>query len=119
MGHAAHKLTALRRIFATYPTLPFILIGDSGQEDPEIYRDVVHTYRGRVLAVYIRNVTPVLARTEKIGRLAEEVKEAGSVLLLSDDTLASAHHAAQHGWIRQEWIAQVEHALNSSEARPD
>jgi phosphatidate phosphatase APP1 len=118
-SHGEHKLGAIRQIFDCYPELPFILIGDSGQEDPEIYRDVVHTYRGRVPAVYIRNVTPVLARTEAIGRLAEEVKAAGSVLLLSDDTLASARHAALQGWIRQEWVARVEHAVSSSEARPD
>jgi phosphatidate phosphatase APP1 len=118
-SHGEHKLGAIRQIFDCYAELPFILIGDSGQEDPEIYRDVVHTYRGRVLAIYIRNVTPVLARTEAIRRLAEEVKEAGSVLLLSDDTLASARHAAQQGWIRQESVGQVERAVSSSEARPD
>lgn len=118
-SHVEHKLGVIRQILDCYPALPFILIGDSGQEDPEIYRDVVHTYRGRVRAVYIRNVTSVLARTEAIGRLAEEVKQAGSVLLLSDDTLACARHAAQQGWIRQESVRQVERAVNSSEARPD
>jgi phosphatidate phosphatase APP1 len=118
-SHGDHKLGAIRQIFDCYPALPFILIGDSGQQDPEIYRDVVHSYSGRVLAVYIRNVTPALARTGMIGRLADEVKKAGSVLLLSDDSLASARHAAQHGWIRQEWVARVERAINSSEARPD
>ena len=116
---AAAGCCAIRQIFDCYAKLPFILIGDSGQEDPEIYRDVVHTYRGRVLAVYIRNVTPALARTEAIRKLAEEVREAGSVLLLSDDTLASARHAAQQGWIRQESVALVERAVSSSEARPD
>lgn len=117
-SHGEHKLGAIRQIFDCYPALDFILIGDSGQEDPEIYRDVVHTYRGRVLAVYIRNVTPLLARTEAIGRLADEVKEAGSVLLLSDDTLASARHAAQQGWIRPESVAPVERAVSSSGGRP-
>jgi phosphatidate phosphatase APP1 len=118
-SHGEHKLGVIRQIFDTYPALPFILIGDSGQEDPEIYRDVVHTYRGRVLAVYIRNVTPVLARTEAIGKLADEVKKAGSVLLLSDDTLACARHAAQHRWITQLSVRDVERAVSSSEARPD
>jgi phosphatidate phosphatase APP1 len=118
-SHAEHKLGVIRQIFDTYPALRFILIGDSGQEDPEIYRDVVHAYGRRVLAIYIRNVTPLLARTTAIGRLAEEVKEAGSVLLLSDDTIAAARHAASHGWIRPEWVEQVERAVSSSAARPD
>ena len=33
-----------------------MLIGDSGERDPEIYADVVRTYPGRILAVYIREV---------------------------------------------------------------
>ena len=33
-GHASHKLEAIRRIMGLFPALPFILIGDSGQEDP-------------------------------------------------------------------------------------
>jgi phosphatidate phosphatase APP1 len=70
--------------------MPFILIGDSGQEDPEIYRDVVHEHGDRILAVYIRNVSTDPARARAIGELAEEVRQAGSELLLSDDTLAAS-----------------------------
>jgi phosphatidate phosphatase APP1 len=118
-SHSEHKLGAIRQIFDCYPELKFVLIGDSGQEDPEIYRDVVHSFGGRVLAVYIRDVTGAAARTQAIARLAEEVRAAGSVLLLSDDTLASAQHAAQHGWIQEASVAEVERAVSSSEARPD
>jgi hypothetical protein len=72
--HGVHKLGAIRQILDTYPHLPFILIGDSGQEDPEIYRDVVHEYGARILAVYIRNVTrEPAARAKAIGELSEEV----------------------------------------------
>jgi phosphatidate phosphatase APP1 len=98
-GHSFHKRGVIRQILETYPALPFVLIGDSGQEDPEIYRDVVRDYPNRILAVYIRNVTPAPLRQQAIRQLAEEVREAGSTLILSDDTLSAARHAAEHGWI--------------------
>ncbi len=97
--HQEHKTMAIRQIMDTYPSLPFILIGDSGQKDPEIYRDVVRDHGSRILAVYIRNVTPDPLRKKSIEELATEVQKTGSVLLLADDTLACAHHAAERGWI--------------------
>ncbi|NTU83627.1 MAG: DUF2183 domain-containing protein, partial [Chloroflexales bacterium] len=35
--HADHKLAQIEWIAASYPHLPLVLIGDSGQHDPEIY----------------------------------------------------------------------------------
>jgi phosphatidate phosphatase APP1 len=98
-GHSVHKRGVIRQILETYPAMPFVLIGDSGQEDPEIYRDVVRDYPSRILAVYIRNVTPQPMRQRAIRQLAHEVEAAGSTLILSDDTLSAARHAAEHGWI--------------------
>jgi phosphatidate phosphatase APP1 len=106
-GHAGHKLGAIRRIMNLFPALPFILIGDSGQEDPEIYHRVVHDYPDRILAVYIRNVTPRPDRVGAIRRLAAEVEKAGSTPLLTDDTLAAARHAAAQGWITEAALADV------------
>ncbi|HYW11656.1 MAG TPA: phosphatase domain-containing protein [Longimicrobium sp.] len=106
-GHAGHKLGAIRRIMDLFPALPFILIGDSGQEDPEIYHRVVHDYPDRILAVYIRNVTPHPERVGSIRKLADEVEKAGSTLLLTDDTHAAAVHAAQKGWITPAALEEV------------
>ena len=114
LGHGEHKLGAIRQILDTYPDLPFILVGDSGQEDPEIYRDVVHQYRGRILAVYIRNVTTDPARARAIGELADEVRSVGSELMLSDDTMAAAKHAAERGWVGARTIRRVADAVSSS-----
>jgi phosphatidate phosphatase APP1 len=116
--HGAHKLGAIRQILDCYPSLPFILIGDSGQEDPEIYRDVVHQYGARILAVYIRDVTPHASRRTAIGELSEEVRGAGSELLLSDDTLASTMHAAARGWVSSAAVPEVAAEVSSSAARP-
>ena len=106
-AHGPHKLGAIRQILETFPRLPFLLIGDSGQEDPEIYRDITRAFRGRILAAYIRNVTPHPERSAAIRALAREVVEAGSSLILADDTLAAAAHAAEHGWIAAAALAAI------------
>jgi phosphatidate phosphatase APP1 len=46
----------IHEILDLHPDLPFVLIGDSGEKDPEIYADIVRSYPGRILAVYIREV---------------------------------------------------------------
>lgn len=116
LGHRAHKLAAIERILETYPALPFVLIGDSGQEDPEIYHEVVHRHPARILAAYIRNVTPVGKRGDAIRALEEEVVAAGSALVLADDTLAAARHAADHGWIAPASLVGIEKEARREEA---
>ena len=98
IGHGPHKLTAIRRILATYPALSFILVGDSGQEDPEIYASIMREFPGRVLAAYIRAVGEE-ARRAAVRKLGEELAAEGRTLLLTEDTLAAARHAAENGWI--------------------
>jgi len=105
--HARHKGVVIREIFDTYPELPFLLVGDSGQEDPEIYAELVRERPGRVKAVYIRNVSTNPERSERIRALAREVAEAGSTLVLADDTLAVARHAAMHGWIASDALDEI------------
>jgi phosphatidate phosphatase APP1 len=62
---------------------------------------------GRVKAVYIRNVSTNPERSQRIQALAREVAEAGSTLVLADDTLAVARHAAMHGWIASEALDEI------------
>ena len=102
-----HKFKEIENILLTYPELNFVLIGDSGQEDPEIYHRVVRDYPDRILAVYIRNVKPHPTRIESIRKLGDEVQKAGSVLMLTDDTLAAARDAASKGWITESALGEV------------
>jgi phosphatidate phosphatase APP1 len=117
--HRSHKLDAIQKIMHTYAQLPFILIGDSGQEDPEIYHEVVHDYPDRILAVYIRNVSlGRLRRSEAIQKLAEEVAAAGSTLILAENTLPMAEHAASQGWIAPEALREIQIRKEEDEAPP-
>jgi phosphatidate phosphatase APP1 len=93
------KTREIEEILRTYPDLPFILVGDTTQKDPEIYRAVIKAFPGRVRAVYIRNVAAGAERSEAVKKLAAEVAAEGATLILADDTLGMARHAAEQGWI--------------------
>ncbi|MDM8518199.1 DUF2183 domain-containing protein [Desulfobacterales bacterium HSG16] len=43
-------------LFERYPERQFILVGDSGESDPEIYADIARKYPDRVIHIFIRKV---------------------------------------------------------------
>ena len=70
------KAVRLHEILDLHPQLRFVLMGDSGEHDPQIYADLVRAYPGRVLAVYIREVRldPGDGRVEEVSSAwAEDV----------------------------------------------
>ncbi|KAH8692311.1 putative actin cytoskeleton organization protein App1 [Talaromyces proteolyticus] len=54
---AERKRASLEKIMRDFPERRFILVGDSGEADLEVYTEVVQEYPGRVLGVFIRDVT--------------------------------------------------------------
>jgi phosphatidate phosphatase APP1 len=92
-----HKLAAIQALLDTYPDLEVVLIGDSGERDPEIYRQVVLRHPGRILAVYVRDVAP--QRHDAVRAIAEELAGHGVDLVYSPDTEAARRHALDHGLI--------------------
>lgn len=106
-----HKQDLIRNMLDLYGDLPFILIGDSGQHDPEVYRDIVEENPGRVLAVLIRNVSRDEGRMREIEDLARAVAAAGSSLLLAADSAAMAEHVAKLGLVAPGTVAAVERAM--------
>jgi len=53
----AHKRTELRRLLAELPALAWILVGDDGQHDPDLYTATAASAPGRVRLVAIRQLT--------------------------------------------------------------
>ena len=96
--HFAHKLHEIDDLLTTYPQLSFVLLGDSGQEDARIYREVVRRHPGRILAIYIRDVQ-VPARALLVGPIAAELQAEGVTMLLVPDYAIAAAHAASMGLI--------------------
>ena len=59
---AERKKSSLEKIMRDFPDRRFILVGDSGEADLEIYTDVAVLNPGKVLGIFIRDVTtPVKA----------------------------------------------------------
>jgi phosphatidate phosphatase APP1 len=109
-----HKRELIHNMLALYSDLPFILIGDSGQHDPEIYRQIVEEHPGRVLAVYIRNVSRAPKRIREIEDLAKVVASAGSSLVLAADSVAIAEHAVSRGLISPKTVSEVHNERTSN-----
>ncbi|HYH35131.1 MAG TPA: phosphatase domain-containing protein, partial [Nocardioides sp.] len=98
LGTAAgreEKAGRIQEILDLHPQLRFVLIGDSGEKDPEVYAEVVRANPGRVLAVYIREVRldPGDGRVEKVsGTWSDDVP-----FVLAADSDAVRRHAGELG----------------------
>lgn len=106
-GHQQHKLERVEQLLKTYPELPFLLIGDSGQEDPEIYREVVRRHPGRIRAIFIRDVTHD-DRDAEVRGIAEALEAEGVPMFLAENTAVAATKAAGLGLITEEAVGRVE-----------
>lgn len=104
-SHTEHKLVQIERIFDIIRDIPFILIGDSGQHDAEIYLQVIRDFPGRVKMVYIRDVDPLSHK--EVLNIAGEIGILGVEMMLVTDTIEAAHHAVSKGWILEEDIAHI------------
>lgn len=53
-----HKRTTLRNLIIAYPQIRWLLVGDDGQHDPYIYKDLAIEHPSHVEAIAIRELTP-------------------------------------------------------------
>jgi hypothetical protein len=51
------KPAAIEKILMAYPGRDFVLVGDSGEQDPEVYAALIRKFPDQVRNIYIRNVT--------------------------------------------------------------
>jgi phosphatidate phosphatase APP1 len=114
-SHSEHKLEQIRHILATYSQLPFMLIGDSGQEDPSIYLQIVQEFPGRILMIFIRDVH--VSKHATVDKVRQELKELGVKMLLVKNTIEASHYALAEGWVLEEDLADIaqEKLKNESE----
>lgn len=93
-----HKIGEIRRLLETYPDLPFILIGDSGQRDPEIYETMCTQFPGRITAIYIRDVS-LEERDAAVVEIGRRVTSRGVPMIMAGDTRAAQEHAVSLGLV--------------------
>jgi phosphatidate phosphatase APP1 len=98
-----HKSAAVCQLLDTYPTLPFVLLGDSGERDPEIYLETAARYPGRIRAIYIRDLGGKNRKESPGGRaqaLAERAKSYGTEMLWIEHANAALAHARKLQLVR-------------------
>lgn len=87
------KIETINELLAVSPDLPVVLIGDSGQHDPELYRDVARSWPGRVRLVLIRDVTGG-RRDAAVAALARELAASGTPCVVARTSKEMAEAAA-------------------------
>jgi phosphatidate phosphatase APP1 len=98
-----YKEPVLRTLLARFPHR-LVLVGDTGERDPEIYAALAREFPDRVLRVYLRRATP----TFDGGR-------AGEGTLVFSEPAAAAHDAAARGLAD---AACVERAFPTAKVEP-
>ncbi|NLT30161.1 MAG: DUF2183 domain-containing protein [Propionibacterium sp.] len=54
-----HKRTALRQLAIDLPRVQWLLVGDDGQHDPGLYREFAAKFPDKVVAIALRQLSPV------------------------------------------------------------
>ena len=62
------KQRIIQEMITTFPRRRFVLVGDSGERDPEVYGDIARAFPRQTQAVLIRNTTGEAARGERFSQ---------------------------------------------------
>ncbi|MEY8847978.1 App1 family protein [Psychroserpens sp. XS_ASV72] len=92
----AQKHIEILQILKTYPRMQFILIGDSGEHDADIYMEVAKAHPEQVKAIYLQRVN----HKKKMLRVASLFANFDQIpVLLIEDSAQAMTHARTHGFI--------------------
>lgn len=68
-----HKRSCIEPLFLALPGREFVLVGDSGEKDPEVYGEVARKFPKQVRAIWIRDVKGEGPQSERIKKAFAEV----------------------------------------------
>jgi phosphatidate phosphatase APP1 len=90
------KQKEIINILKTYTDMSFILIGDAGEHDADIYMETVTQFPNRIKAIYVRSV----GKDENNQRIKDLVKNyTDTAFLLVDSSNEAIAHAKKHNFI--------------------
>jgi len=90
------KQNEILNILKTYPHMNFILIGDSGEHDADIYMEIAETHPNRIRAIYLRSVRHRKKRLRVKG-LFKHFRT--TPVLLAENSRELIAHARENGFI--------------------
>lgn len=91
------KQKEIVNLLKIYPNLPFILIGDSGEHDPDIYIEIAEQYPERIKAIYLRSVNHK-KRMQRVRGILDGYKS--TPVLLVESSKQAIEHARASGFIK-------------------
>ncbi len=92
-----HKLSNLRRLAEEFPNIQWLLIGDDGQHDEEIYTEFGRENPAHVAAVAIRRLLPAEAVLAGGRTVVDDHSDAGAPWLTASTAPASSISCAKPG----------------------
>ena len=92
------KFMRIVRVLEHYPTQKFVLLGDSSQQDPNIYAAVAKHFPQQVRAVYIRDVHK--KNQQKVKETLEKMESAGVPCCFFEHSAEAFEHSQRIGLIK-------------------
>lgn len=90
------KQIEVENILKTYPDLSFILIGDSGEKDADVYMEISEEYPNQIAAIYLRSVN----HEKKMSRIRNLIEtHTRTPILIVDKSEDAIEHAKANGFI--------------------
>ena len=86
------KPLQIEPILKAYPDRKFVLIGDSGEYDPEVYARIKKLYPDQILKIYIRNISDETINNERFKPLLSDLDTGILELFTDPSTLTIPSH---------------------------
>lgn len=84
------KVSAIQSLLKGLPKQKFVLIGDSGEKDPEIYRRICRRFPGRVSGLFIRDLPNRRMTAERMLKLRKSLPDGACDCFSDADALRIA-----------------------------
>jgi phosphatidate phosphatase APP1 len=85
-----HKRNVIERWLRQFPQRQFILVGDSGERDPEVYGELARRFPGQVRRILIRDVTAESGEADRYRRAFAEVPAGVAVVFGEAEAIRAA-----------------------------
>lgn len=92
------KLGRIQELFEVFSDHRFVLIGDSGQKDPELYLEISKMFPSRVVVIYIRYIGKK-KHNKRLEKLIESANILGVEMIPVKNTSEAYQHALKSGII--------------------
>lgn len=116
-GTHSHKKDKILHLMDIYPDQKFILIGDSGQKDADLYKSVTEERPDQVLTIYIRDVGKK-KKAKKINTIAAQFQNNVEMVLV-EDSYEAAKHSWEKGYISDQELSRVKEEFESQKDEPE